>query len=909
MGKRSAFLGLGRLAAARPWPIFLVFLGLVGVSLYYLREFPMRTSYLDLLPAGDPVVAKYEAVQAELTGLDVAAILLSLGEPPPDPAERARLLFSVAERIIAELDPSLIVRASYHLRPETPLPPELLVFRTLYPAERERLAALAGELLALVPKLMDQAPPVLPAELPTDPTELDRVLGRVVEVGRASLAIFAELPRLRALVEEASALLALAQSRTVPEEQGQPLLSLDHTKLLIQVWPAQPAYASQAFNRAVRDELRRAVRAAKPEGLGVEAAFAGMYVVSTEVEDIIRRDMVVVTIISSVAVLLLTVLVLGNPGLAVLALVLVGISAVLIVAWAKFSVHGFNLLTTFLPALVLGLGIEYSLHLFSRFSEARQEGLGLEEAILLAVRTKGAASFVAALTTAAVFSCLLFSRSRALWELGAIMSLGMLLSFTTVFLLGPALLSLVGKFFPHLRGYPLLPRARLHHPYRNLLLLRWGVLLFSCLLTALALAKAVQVEFRFASAELAPTTSGQKVLAQIIQEFGGELGFGETFWVFVPEARGLGELSERLKAHPLVHSVLSARALLPAELLGQAVQLQALPLDHAQEGLRILTQVLEGWPLLLKEVEETAALFSLAELQSLLRAEIRRAQVFSRRATDFFRLGEELRGLDPRPLLEAVAAITQDLRLLQDFAAKLRGLPPEEQLIDQILALLPQEIRAQYKISRGYIVGIRVRPELYQGQNLQEFLAWLRGLGLDYVGSPELQLTLEEHMRRDFFLTTGVAVLFIFLVVLSDFRRPGRTLVALAPLGMGYVGMLGGMAALGLRFNFTNIVISPLLLGLGVDGAVHFLHRWEEEKAHGREAAVWAAAATAGPTLGSYLTTMASFGALLAAQTPGLRFLGASALLGLGFTALWTVLFLPAAVGELRKAQRGTKVA
>lgn len=44
------------------------------------------------------------------------------------------------------------------------------------------------------------------------------------------------------------------------------------------------------------------------------------------------------------------------------------------------------------------------------------------------------------------------------------------------------------------------------------------------------------------------------------------------------------------------------------------------------------------------------------------------------------------------------------------------------------------------------------------------------------------------------------------------------------------------------------------------------------------------------------LTTMLVFGSLLLARTPGLRFLGDSALLGIGFTLLFSLLFLPAAL-------------
>ncbi|MGQ9700434.1 MAG: MMPL family transporter [Candidatus Bipolaricaulaceae bacterium] len=908
MAKRSVFRALGLWVGAHPFLILFLFLVLMGASLYCLQDFPLRTSYLDLLPANDPLVERYEAVQAELSNLDLAAILLSLRNPPESLEERDQRLFTAAECILAQLNPELVSRASYFLSTEAPLPPELLVFRTLYPEERERLAAIATELFARVPELVGQTPLILPAELPPDPAELDAVLGGLVEAGHRALSLLRELPEIQALVAEASILIQRAQSRALPEDHGQPLLSLDHTQLVIQVWPTQPVYASQAFNRRVREELRRAIQAAHLEELGVEAGLAGGYVVSTEVEDVIRQDMVVVTAVSATLVLLVTILSLGSLILTVAALLPVLASALFILAWAKFSVHGFNLLTTFLPALALGLGIDYSLHFLFRFSEARREGLGCGEAVTLAVQTKGPASFVAALTTALVFFCLLFARSRALWELGLIMGPGLLLSFLSVFIFGPALLTVLGKIFPTLRGRPLLHRDRLYRPYRNLLLLRKGVLLLSLIFLVLAMAQAVKVQFKFASAELAPLTKAQGVLQEILQKFGGELWLGDTFRVFVPEARMLVEASEKLKAHPLVLSVVSARNLLPSELLGQAAALAELPITAAKEGLQNLAQILGSWPKLIRDLEETAARFSLAELQALALGETRRAQVLSRRAGDFFQLAEELAQLEPAALGETLAALRKDLEPLGTFAQKLRALPPEEKLVDQILALLPEEIRAQYHISRGYIIELRVSPELYQGRNLQEFSAWLGGFGWEYVGTPEIQLALEGHMRRDFFLTSGVALLLIFLVVVGNFRRPGRAALALAPLAMGYVSMLGGMALSGLHFNFTNIVISPLLIGLGVDGAVYFLHRWEEERVRGREGLARAAAATAGPILASYFTTMASFGALLAAQTPGLRYLGASALLGLGFTTLWTLVFLPTASGELRRGPRTTKV-
>jgi len=196
------------------------------------------------------------------------------------------------------------------------------------------------------------------------------------------------------------------------------------------------------------------------------------------------------------------------------------------------------------------------------------------------------------------------------------------------------------------------------------------------------------------------------------------------------------------------------------------------------------------------------------------------------------------------------------------------------------------------------VVEARVTPSIYEGRNLQTFLDWADGLGFERFGLPEVTAQIEGYMKRDFLVSTVLAVAIIFLLVWRDFPRLVKAALALAPLGMGYVWMLAGMNLLKIQFNFTNIVISPLLIGIGVDSAVHLLHRVDEERA-GADAAVRGAAASAVPIAVSALTTMAAFGALLAARTPGLRLLGASALLGLGFTLLWSLTFLPAAVALL----------
>jgi predicted RND superfamily exporter protein len=117
--------------------------------------------------------------------------------------------------------------------------------------------------------------------------------------------------------------------------------------------------------------------------------------------------------------------------------------------------------------------------------------------------------------------------------------------------------------------------------------------------------------------------------------------------------------------------------------------------------------------------------------------------------------------------------------------------------------------------------------------------------------------------------------------------------------------MLGGMRLMSMDFNFLSITISPLLIGIGVDNGIHIIHRTIEEKALRLEGAVERGVGmTAISVIVTSLTTMLVFASLMLARTPGLRMLGASALLGIGFALLFSLLFLPAAL----KVEGGKRV-
>jgi predicted RND superfamily exporter protein len=127
---------------------------------------------------------------------------------------------------------------------------------------------------------------------------------------------------------------------------------------------------------------------------------------------------------------------------------------------------------------------------------------------------------------------------------------------------------------------------------------------------------------------------------------------------------------------------------------------------------------------------------------------------------------------------------------------------------------------------------------------------------------------------------------------------PVRALLALVPLLGGMIWMLGTMALLGLRVNFMNIFVVTMIIGIGVDYGVHLLHRWHE--AGGDPQAL---SETAKAIAVAALTTMVGFGSLVLSHFPGLRSVGAAAILGALSTAILSISVLPVLLSKLPRRE------
>jgi hypothetical protein len=127
-------------------------------------------------------------------------------------------------------------------------------------------------------------------------------------------------------------------------------------------------------------------------------------------------------------------------------------------------------------------------------------------------------------------------------------------------------------------------------------------------------------------------------------------------------------------------------------------------------------------------------------------------------------------------------------------------------------------------------------------------------------------------------------------ILLIHFRRMGDTLLALIPVVLSLIWTLGLWSLFGFHMNFINIIVLPMILGIGVHAGLHLLER-SREMGHRRLNLVMET--TGRGLLLTALTTIVGFGSLAMAQFRGLQEIGLLVIIGVG-TNLLATLIIPA---------------
>jgi uncharacterized protein len=107
-------------------------------------------------------------------------------------------------------------------------------------------------------------------------------------------------------------------------------------------------------------------------------------------------------------------------------------------ALTRFFIGHLNVISGFLVAILMGLGIDYGIHLYIRFKQELLKEKSIAESAELVVTQVGRSGMIAMLTTTSVFSILSFSDFQGFSEFGKIATLGIVCSFLSYYFIFPA---------------------------------------------------------------------------------------------------------------------------------------------------------------------------------------------------------------------------------------------------------------------------------------------------------------------------------------------------------------------------------------------------------------------------------------------------------------------------------------
>ncbi len=616
---------------------------------------------------------------------------------------------------------------------------------------------------------------------------------------------------------------------------GRYLSTSDGTRLLIMVRPRHSAFDiafTTHFMGQVR-EAEHAARAATPGATALRVGYTGSYAFALEDAATLKRDIRKYTVLALVGVL--AVFYAGYRNFRILPFVTYPLALTTFVTFAAslLCYAQLNAVSISFAAILYGLSIDSGIYYYTRVLQELREH-DLREAVTRTLVNLGGANVVASTTTAAAFVVIGFSELEGVSQLGFLTAIGMLINIVQFFVLYPALTFFMPR--TSLRQAPLdTPRlGRLAGASVS----RAAVVAVSALLIGLALLfPALRVDFDVDLTNLRPANSPA---FQVQQEIAAHFGAQPTTGAVLVRA---ATLEEALQGSEAVAGRLAA---------------------YADDGLvrtsRGITALLPSG----RTQRERLALFNQLPRQQVLqdlRVALERHGFVARQFDDFF---AEFGRVHETIVQPGDAA-------LQPFAS-----------------VIARHVRQRDTES---IVATYVEPAPGVSLNriAERLHADLGGVQLIVASRALLEEELGRQLRRELIAFCLASFVLNVLLVLWNFPQLSTACTIVAPEALVIVCILGLMRLAGLGIDPVNLIVIPLILGIGVDNCVYVAARYR------RGEPLDAAVRHGGRALSlSALATMTGFGFLGLSHYPALSRMGLLAATSLFLCLVATVTVLPA---------------
>ena len=492
-----------------------------------------------------------------------------------------------------------------------------------------------------------------------------------------------------------------------------------------------------------------------------------------------------------------------------------------------------NPFTVFVASIILGIGIDYSIHILGTSQKLMHKHATLEEVLEAAQRKMLKPFILASFTTIAAFLTLLAAHFRGFYEFGVVASMGVLFSMLTSVLVLPVFIKCMGG----------IPKA----PDNTLLPKSWDeskILRF----------------FKYAA-------FAGFALGAVSLWFAQDVDFEHNL-------RNLRRVSTEKKQENGINTSVTRTN-------NRATSTPAAVMGSKAEQLDLLYDTL----MVRLHVEKDSTLRSFLTLKSFVPAQDsqeKRLEVI-----------EEIRDLvEARVFDRAEGEDSVNIATLRNLASVEKTFTAED-IPEWALDLLREKDGSYGKI--GFIYGNFPSWDAKALHRFQDrYSHWnFDGEDLRTFSSQFILSDVIESVKQDSFRLALVIVLVIFGTLLISFRKPKLFIAGCVSFGMGTLLTLGLLGLLTDLFEFGkisiyNVIVIPMALGIGIDSTIHMITSWMSDKNMTLRQLM---DTTGRNVMASSTTTIAGFVGFLFTTHRGLKGIGDLACISIAMFLITSIVF------------------
>jgi len=595
----------------------------------------------------------------------------------------------------------------------------------------------------------------------------------------------------------------------------------------------------------------------------ISISVTGELVISSEVDKLTTEANLILGPAMFVMIILILFISFRRGSYIILPLIALLIAAIWLFGTMVLLGIAFSVLAVAIIPLILGLGVDYSVHFFHNYRSELLKGKTPVEAIKRSVLDIGTAIFLAWLTTFIAFMSFLTASLPPIRQFGILLALGITYTFITAITFLPSARILLDnrktpKINIKLNGF--VSKVTLSNIMKKISSIVMShqkkILTIMVLLTVFFAIGAIQIERGFDMDQFVPKDNPAMELFDKMTEY---FPFATTYQEYILIEGDVATV-ETLKGIAQTHKNAEDDTFV----------------GRKQDGSVKITSIYSEIENAIKNNKSLINKFNIDEKTSIPRQDKDVKALFDYLYEgNIFDLGDvEISEFD-----------------MADFGTAQIGLVLYRNNSRYTATVIRYYLDASFQLEGN----IQDDLEILSNEVKEDMVSYGDATAI-LTGNAEMQYNNTTNLTTSQFISTAISLLLAAIVLIITYKNPILGLIAMIPVCISIVWILGTMYYFGYILDILTITVTSMTIGIGIDYAIHATERFRlvADKTGDVDKAVCETIShTGGALLIAALTTALAFGILILAPIPPQQRFGIILAVTIIYAFLTSVLFLP----------------